>query len=186
MINKNKKMTFLLMTMAVLVFGLLTAGCNGNGPGPNLNKCVPCGDFAMTCKTNCTTSGCPVCYSIDAESGDFKMVFEDGSYYLMSSDGMTVYDKDDNVCYSMVNDGTETTFYDGNGNECYAVVADGGDITYEIEGESYTAHADESWTCPDGSTWETDPSCDEAGYDKLDNPSSSCPPFNPMTSPECD
>ena len=111
-----------------------------------------------------------------------------GEHHKLSaaSSGCGITIKYDDVCYSMVIDGTESTVYDGNGNECYAVVADGGDITYEIEGESYTAHADESWICSDGSIWETDPSCDEAGYDKLDNPSSSCPPFNPMTSPECD
>ena len=157
MVKKWKMMLLLIAT----VFVSITVGCDV------LNKCVPCGDFGMSCST---TGGCAVCFSIDFETGEMNWGYEDGSYMIMDATTGTM------------------TFYDSYGVICYTAVADPltSSITYTVNGKEYTVNQDGTWTCPDGSTWVMPDECTELGVDipGSEDDQEGCP--NIMTLPPCD
>jgi len=133
--------------------------------------CVPCGDFAPTCDVSCAAtinSGrrCPVCMTVDNSTAIIK--FDDGSYYTMGPDPeesgkviTTYYDKYDKVCFSQESTSGQTTLYDNQGVECYTVKPGSAEDTADFiyDGKTYTMLDNETWACPDGSTWKLDPSC---------------------------
>jgi hypothetical protein len=155
---------------ALVVCGLLVisfcgiTGCE-NPLDPTL--CIPCGDFAP----DCGNLGCATCYSqvIDYETGEFstRTEYENGSYAVM-----TIQD-----------DTAVTTFYRSTGEVCYSYSSDqAGKVTYTIDGKNYTMIDEDTWTCPDGSTWERDPACDtdtcstdDCDNDGIKNDDDNCP-----------
>ena len=161
MVKKWKMMLLLIAT----VFVSITGGCDV------LNKCVPCGDFMINCNT---AGGCAVCFSLDLATGEMKWGYEDGSYMIMDTD---------------IASGTMTmTFYDSYGVICYTAVVDPltSSITYTVNGKEYTVNQDETWTCPDGSTWVMPDECAELGLDipGSEDDQEGCPDM--MTLPPCD
>ncbi len=159
-------------------------GGGGGGGGINPVSCIPCGDFFIACPMDCKITGCPECFTFDPQSGDMKLVYDDGSYSTSSSDGsMTFYDSTGKQCFRFEIDGDKQTYYAGDDEECYSLIPgpDDGDLTFILDEKEYIYHDDHTWTCPDGSTWELPPSCERAEDGREDSPDvSNCPPVTSM------
>lgn len=159
----EQKAVLVLCSLLVMSF-LGMAGCE-NPLDPTL--CIPCGDFAP----DCGNMGCTTCYSqdINLETGEFstRTEYENGSYAIMT----------------MQNGKAVTTFYRSTGDVCYSVSSDqAGSVTYTIDDKAYTMIDEDTWTCPDGSTWERDPACttgecttDDCDNDGIKNDDDNCP-----------
>jgi len=168
--NTIKRQTALWACGLASMVLLGSAGCD-NPLDPTL--CIPCGDFAPDCGGD---MGCATCYSqdINLQTGEFstRTEYENGSYAVMT----------------MENGAAVTTYYLSTGAVCYSVSADqSGNVTYTIDGKAYTMIDEDTWTCPDGSTWERDPACptgecttDDCDNDGIVNDEDNCPgTYNP-------
>lgn len=155
---------------------------------PDDTKCIPCGDFAMTCNIQCIETinqnhKCPVCFSIDTDNGTTtKVGFDDGSYYTTVTDFQTdgviteYYDSHRKICFYYQFDGTSSTLYDNSGKACYSMqqgTAEN-DVVLIVDGKTYTIHDNETWTCPDKSTWELDTSCTRTTLPATDTVTDNC------------
>lgn len=143
-----KKYTVLAgLCLAILSMGFVMPerGCQGGGPGPR--ECIPCGDFVIDCLG--PDLGCPVCFTMDMQTGSMEMCYEDGSCMVTDLQSGT------------------TTFYTSTGSVCYTITVDmtTGNLTIVVDGKEYIIHQDGTWTCPDGSTWEQPEECEDDGTD---------------------
>ncbi len=197
---KSHNKLFMLFGVIILAlsFGLLQSGCRHEdgdnetttttvaGDGPDSAGCIPCGTGVNLVCSMCAMTGCPECFEIDEQTNEMKMVYSDGSYYIASADGgeITFYDSSGKQCFKLVistEDGnTKTTYFGADDEECYEMITDtdGNTVTIIIDDETYAYHADDgTWDCPDGTTWEMDPSCEEADSPESDGPDiGNCPP----------
>ncbi len=176
-IQKQRNLFFILVSAACACCCIAAAGCEPGDPDDNAtsttttiplvqNKCIPCGDFLIT---TCASAdpGCPVCYTndIDYQTGEVYMEiqYEDGSSYVTEDETTTYYDKYGDECYRATREGQDTS------------------ITYYFNGKKYIAHDDQTWTCPDGSTWTMPPTCegycddDDCDNDGVKNEQDNCP-----------
>ena len=103
--KQDKIKTIFVFLMAILL-GLFLAACDHDGGdggddsdttttthaggGINPSSCIPCGDLILACPIDCKITGCPVCMDFDTESGQMKMVYEDGSYYIVDNNGRNI------------------------------------------------------------------------------------------------
>ena len=192
--KQSSRKAALIFSM-VLILGVFQSACDQDGGdgednstvttttlgggGINPASCIPCGDLNLDCQMNCEITGCPICMDMD-ENGGMKMMYDDGSYSLMTAGGsMTFYDSTDKQCFRMEISGNKSTYYTGDDEECYSIVPGPGDdeISFIVEGREYVYHEDKTWDCPDGSTWELPSSCDQANDGQEDmHDTSNCPP----------
>ncbi len=195
----NRKPMVTIVVIAFLLMYPLT-GCDNPNDGDNETtatttavisplSCVPCGDLDLRCPMACEISGCPVCFDMDESGETMIWVFDDGSYYILDNTIIAFYDSDDTLCFKLVIDAAQnkSTYYGSDDQECYTMISDAeeGKITYIVGTGTYVMHEDQTWECPDGSTWVMDPSCEEAEYEEVDSPDiSSCPPVTQPCSGE--
>ena len=165
MLKKYTVLASLCLAIGSMGFVMPERGCQGGGVNPR--DCIPIGDFVIDCMN--PDMGCPVCFTMDMQTGSIKMCYEDGS--CMVSD---------------MQSGT-TTFYTPTGSVCYTATVDQttGDLTIVVDGKEYIIHQDGTWTCPDGSTWEMPEECEDPEIPGGEEPGSDeCPDI--MTLPPCD
>lgn len=154
-------------------------------PGVSVG-CVPCGGIDLRCDV-CVPTGCPVCYDFDLQNGSMRMVYDDGSYYLMTTGGeggtseMVFYDSTGSQCMRMEveqsGDTTVTNFYSRTDELCYEMSADAEaeTMTYTTGSKTYVYHTDdETWDCPNGTTWSMPDYCDAADTGEVEDPTANC------------
>ena len=158
-------------------------------PG-GVSECVPCGDFMPTCDIRCAATlnpyhKCPVCLSMN--NNNIMLKYEDGSYYVMESGSdkvvTTYYDSADKVCFSYENNiaNYETTMYDRTHTPCYTITVNSkNEPQFILNGKTYTVHEDETWTCPNGTTWKLPETCKDDTLIHTDN--GSCPQVTDLPS----
>lgn len=159
-------------------------------PGVSIG-CVPCGGIDLRCDV-CVLTGCPVCYDIDMQSGGMRMVYDDGSYYTVTAgeaggpSEMVFYDSTGSQCMRMEmeqnGEATLTTFYSRDNDLCYEARTDSAaeTVTYTTGSKTYVYHTgDETWDCPNGTTWSMPDYCDAADTGEVEEPDANCPQIGP-------
>jgi hypothetical protein len=183
--RQSKKPFFRLLMVGTLAMFIITGSrCEKGGDGGGGTRdCIPCGDLDLLCRMDCNITGCPVCFSIDEDSGEMKMVYEDGSYHIGGHEGVTFYDSNGEQCFAFVIDIAEnkTTYIGSDGEVCYSIILDihGDEATFVVDSKKYILHEDGTWTCPNGTTWVIDPSCTGGPeYEEVEAPDvADCPPL---------
>ncbi len=164
----------------------------GGDGGGTVSSCIPCGGIDLSCDI-CQITGCPKCFEFDDETGGMKMVYDDGSYYITNEAGteMIFYDSTGRQCFKMLitieGNVTTTAYYSKDDELCYEMISDSADntITYDVGDKEYVYHGDdESWDCPDGTTWVADESCGDVEVEEPEGPNTAgtgeCPPVTDL------
>jgi hypothetical protein len=154
----KKKLFFIVAACVVMCLAMLTQ----TACKPKV-VCIPCGDFGLPCAEYLQ---CQECW-----------FFDNGTVTYQYTSGAT-----------MTAEGQDVTVRDPSGAFCYSMKAVTGGVEYMVDSRKYIAHTDETWTCPDGSTWTRPESCgsgitctnNDCDYDKIKNTVDNCPAvYNP-------